>query len=297
MDRWVGDVPPCRHFSRLFNLAENKLVIVASMFSLGWEEGGGAWQWRMRLWAWEDKMLVECRALISNISLQPNVSDSWQWHPDLVEGYSVRSGYAILTSQDHHVLDDAQSLIWHPQVPLKVSILTWRLLRDRLPTKINLHDRGILPITDISCVGGCGHIESANHLFILCDFFGDIWQQVWYWLDFSGVDHQNIGICAHFIHFINYLGGMNTRRSFLQFIWLLCVWLIWKERNNNNIITPIEELVEKVKFHSYWWLRANNAAFVYGCYSGGRTRRYVWVSTNACLCFFVPLLLTDTLFV
>jgi len=28
----------------------------------------------------------------------------------------------------------------------------------------------------------------------------------------------------------------------------------------NNIITPIEELVEKVKFHSYWWLRANNVA-------------------------------------
>lgn len=48
LDQWVGDVLLCRHFSRLFNLAENKLASVASMCSLGWEVGGGAWQWRRR---------------------------------------------------------------------------------------------------------------------------------------------------------------------------------------------------------------------------------------------------------
>jgi len=79
LDRWVGDVPLCRHFSRLFNLAENKLAIVTSMFSLGWEVGGGAWQWRRRLWAWKEEMLAECRVFISNVFLQPNVSDTWQW--------------------------------------------------------------------------------------------------------------------------------------------------------------------------------------------------------------------------
>lgn len=30
-----------RSFSRLFDLAENKLSIVANMFSHGWEDGGG----------------------------------------------------------------------------------------------------------------------------------------------------------------------------------------------------------------------------------------------------------------
>ena len=151
------------------------------------------------------------------------------------------------------MLDVVQNLIWHPQMLLKVSILVWRLLRDKLPTRLNLHDRGIIPDTDISCVAGCGHVESANHLFLHCDFFGAIWHQVRSWLGFARVDHQNIG--AHFLHFPNYLGGMKTRHSFLQLIWLLCVWLIWKDRNNRtfkNIITPTEELVEKVKFHSYW---------------------------------------------
>ena len=49
--RWLGGVPLCQHFSRLFDLAENKSISVATLFSLGWEEGGKAWQWRRRLWA------------------------------------------------------------------------------------------------------------------------------------------------------------------------------------------------------------------------------------------------------
>ncbi|PNX57544.1 cysteine-rich receptor-like protein kinase, partial [Trifolium pratense] len=31
-----------------------------------------------------------------------------------------------------------EQFIWHPQVPLKVSVFAWRLLRDRLPTKSNI---------------------------------------------------------------------------------------------------------------------------------------------------------------
>lgn len=38
-DRWLGDVPMCRWFSRSFDLSLNKLITVAEMFSLGWEVG------------------------------------------------------------------------------------------------------------------------------------------------------------------------------------------------------------------------------------------------------------------
>jgi len=73
---------------------------------------------------------------------------------------------------------------------------------------------------------------------------------------------------AHFFQFTNYLGGLRARRSFLQLLWLLCVWLVWNERNNrlfNNYHTSITEIMDKVKFHSYQWLKANNVTFVYGC--------------------------------
>ncbi|MCI95283.1 heat-shock protein, partial [Trifolium medium] len=49
-------------------------------------------------------------------------SDSWQWRPDPDTGYSVRGAYQFLTSQDPVTLSVAEDLIWHKQVPLKVSI-------------------------------------------------------------------------------------------------------------------------------------------------------------------------------
>jgi hypothetical protein len=35
-------------------------------------------------------------------------------------------------------VDATSNLIWHKQVALKVFVLAWRLLRNRLPTKDNL---------------------------------------------------------------------------------------------------------------------------------------------------------------
>ncbi|CAJ2667709.1 unnamed protein product [Trifolium pratense] len=64
----------------------------------------------------------ECQTLLFTISLQDHVSDRWQWQSDLDDGYTVRGSYQILTTQDAVTLDVASGLIWHRQVPLKVSI-------------------------------------------------------------------------------------------------------------------------------------------------------------------------------
>jgi hypothetical protein len=148
---------------------------------------------------------------------------------------------------------------------LKVSILAWRLLRDRLPTKNNLLRRGIIQADNIRCVAGCGFDESATHPFLHCELFGSLWQHVRSWIGISGADPQNIN--DHFIQFIHYRGHSRTCRSFLQLVWLLCIWLVWIERNNrlfNNIQTPIFQIIEKVKHNSLWSLKANNTTFVFG---------------------------------
>ncbi|MCI34544.1 cysteine-rich receptor-like protein kinase, partial [Trifolium medium] len=102
-------------YERLFDLAVNKSITVADMCSLGWEAGGDA-----------------------------QSSDSWQWQLDLVRGYTVHGACHLLTSQQHVTFGTSKELIWHKQVLLKVSILAWRLLYDRLPTKTNLVTRGII---------------------------------------------------------------------------------------------------------------------------------------------------------
>jgi hypothetical protein len=89
-------------------------------------------------------------------------------------------------------MDDAEKLIWHSQVPLKVSIFAWRLLRDRLPTKENMVTRGILsPAADL-CVSGCGEMESAHHLFLSCGTFGSLWALVCLWINVSVVEYTSL---------------------------------------------------------------------------------------------------------
>jgi len=126
--------------------------------------------------------------LLSNVTLQSNFSDHWQWHSDIVGGYSVRISYQLLTSQESPLLDASENLIWHTQMPLKVFILAWRFLRDRLPTKLNLLNRGIISAEDISCSAGYGQVVSAHHMFLHCDTFGSLWQQVRSLIDVSGLD-------------------------------------------------------------------------------------------------------------
>jgi hypothetical protein len=168
-------------------------------------------------------------------------------------------------------------LIWHKQVPLKVSVFAWRLLRDRLPTKSNLVIRGVVSPEASLCVSGCGVVETAQHLFLTCIDFASLWPLVREWIGFTGVD-TNV-MSDHFIQFVHLTGVGKARRSFLQLIWLLCAWVLWTERNNrvfNSVITPIPRLLDKVKYLSLGWLKAKKVAFRFG------TDRW-WSSPFQCL--------------
>lgn len=159
-------------------------------------------------------------------------------------------------------------LIWHKQVPLKVSILAWRLLRDRLPTKSNLVARGIISVENRFCVSGCGQVEDVNHLFLSCPIFGALWPLVRAWLGVEGVDSH--AISDHFVQFIEYAGGLKLRRSLFHLIWLQCVSVLWKERNDRlfqNRQSSIPLLLDKVKSNTLWWLKARNIVFIFDTHS------------------------------
>ncbi|KAK2361308.1 hypothetical protein QL285_086472 [Trifolium repens] len=232
------------------------------MFFAGWEVGGEAWVWRRQLWVWEEEMLGECQSLLLSITVQEQSPDVWLWQPDPVTGYTVRGAYQLLTSQDSFTLGAAEDLVWHKQVPLKISIFAWRLLRDRLPTKSNLVARGIISPEDQFCVFGCGGVESAQHLFLSCSTFGSLWPLVRSWIGFSTVDAHTLP--AHFVQFTYSVGGLRARRSFLQLIWLACVWVLWNERNHRlfrNAACHATHLLEKVKMFSFRWLKATHVTF------------------------------------
>ncbi|RHN60841.1 hypothetical protein MtrunA17_Chr4g0030201 [Medicago truncatula] len=118
------------------------------------------------------------------------------------------------------------------------------------------------------CVFGCGEVETSQHLFVSCPIFRDLWQHVRAWIGVSGVDPFDIS--DHFVQFSYLLGSTSKIQSFMQLLWLACVWVLWTERNNkqfNNIENSIHHLVEKVQIHSYWWLKATNVVHVFGARS------------------------------
>jgi len=150
------------------------------MHDLGWKDRGIAWQWRRRLWASEEEMLGECRILLHNFSLQHNFIDRWQWRLDPSGGYSVRGLYQLLTTQEMHISDATSDLIWHKQVPLKVSIFSWRLLQNRLPSKDNLVARDIISHDSQLCMIVCGGFENRD-----CSTFGSFLPLLCFFVGFS----------------------------------------------------------------------------------------------------------------
>ncbi|CAJ2670936.1 unnamed protein product [Trifolium pratense] len=276
-DPWVDGTTLRERFGRLFDLAENKSASVAEMFMRGWGFGGEAWVWRRQLRAWEEELVRECQSLLMTFSLQDYVSDRWQWQPDPDDGYTVRGAYQLLTAQDAVTLDAAAGLIWHPHVPLKVSIFAWRLLRDRLPTKANLVTRAILSSEDHLCVSGCGEVESAQHLFLSCSTFGALWSLVSSWIGSSLVTAQTLS--DHFVQFTGSAGGLRARHSFMQLIWLACVWVVWTERNHRlfrGSANSLLHMLDKIKTFSFRWLKATSSTLALNCHSW-------WSSPMLCL--------------
>jgi len=171
-DNWVGERPLRLQFPRLFDLAIIKEYTVEKVERLGWEVGGGGWEWRRQLLAWGEESVRECFEELHNIVLQVDVTDKWRWLLDHVHGYSVRESYRFITNSGAQVDRSLVNDVWHRLIPEKVSLLVW---------------------------------PRGTH-------------------------------------------------SFFKVIWVACVWVIWKDRNdrifNNTENNPLV-LIEKVKLFSF----------------------------------------------
>ena len=263
-DKWLGDTPLRLKFPRLFDLAMEKDCTVGGMEGRGWGFDGEAWEWRRPLFAWEEDSVRECSLLLHNFVLQDTVQDSWRWMLDPIHGYMARGAYQLLTYRgdmvDMSLIDD----VWHKHVSSKVSLLVWRILRNRIPTKDNMVVCDVIPSTDMSCPLGCDSIESVTHLFLHCTLSVDFWALVWNWLGISFVRAGELR--HHFTQFTRMAGMPIYSHLFFRVIWFATIWVLWKERNNRifqNTGSTSFVLIEKVKLQSFLWLKSKQAAFDY----------------------------------
>jgi hypothetical protein len=198
--------------------------------------------------------------------------DEWRWKLEENGSFSVKSMYSKLEGL---MLDEGPSSneqrrvfskIWKSGAPSKVTAFSWKLLLNRIPTKSNLSVRQVLaPDTSLDCVMCLGELESANHMFLHCQFAMKVWENVMRWLGFHFMIPPNL-----FILWENWDGvsGVKKMCNGFRMIWHAVVWSLWRARNDrifNNKIGEVDALVEDIKVLSWRWHldRSNSPACMF----------------------------------
>jgi hypothetical protein len=273
-DVWVTNQSLESLFPRLFGISVQQEALVSDMGS--WENGVWSWEflWRRQFFVWEEALVQQLLTTIELKHLSTN-DDSWEWTPAIDEGFSVKSLYVYLDNtlstyvQRNAMETFAFRYIWKSGAPSKVSALAWQVLLDRVPTKDNLHYRGILSQEEIVCSVCADKIETASHLFLHCDFAANVWYALNRWLGVIIILPPNL--VMSYSCFVACGNNRKYRKGF-SLVWLAFVWGMWRMRNDrifNNKVTTTEEVVDYIQRISWQWYLNNVAK--------GSSLLYEWV--------------------
>lgn len=125
-------------------------------------------------------------------------------------------------------------------------VFTWRFLRNRIPTKVNIFGSGILQHNYQLCVVGCSEVELADHLFMECPLLSSVWHLI----------RNYIGISLAYSHCLlnqfDICGNAKSLWFVLYLIWVACVWLIKK---------TIWSLIIRMNHHNNSWIKLSSSLF------------------------------------
>ena len=114
----------------------------------GWE-----WHflWRRSLFENEIESAINFLKDIEGIHIQQQGSDEWEWLGDQTRNYSTRNAYnLVLEASTGGQQEEWCKELWKIKIPSKIKVFAWRLIRDRLPTRMNLHRRQV-QLQDLRC--------------------------------------------------------------------------------------------------------------------------------------------------
>jgi hypothetical protein len=257
--KWIGNEPLATVFPRLFSLANNKEGTVLDLVGSGGERLEWNFTWRRNLFQWEEDLVVGLRGLLESVVLKVD-EDCWEWIPGAEGIFSVKSAYNLLDKElgnEEELAGELEGVfdhLWDSSAPSKVIAFSWQLIYDRVPTRSNLHLRGIR-VSDKpwECLGCVGHVETSNHLFLHCPCAMQIWSEIFSWLGVPIIIPPSLASLFEIIRG----SAMNSKiRNGYVLVWHATLWAIWKARNNAifsaGCFVP-HLIVEDVKVMSWKW--------------------------------------------
>ncbi|XP_057809008.1 uncharacterized protein LOC131023481 [Salvia miltiorrhiza] len=146
--------------------------------------------------------------------------------------------------------------VWKAKAPQKAIMTAWRVLKNRIPTCDNLRKRQVPLCEEDTKCKECGmQEESAYHVFLACPKMEEAWNDLQKWLGTATVRPNSIE--SHFGTFAAF-GKEKKVKNLLLAIWVCCIWLLWKKRNEKRFEYKEwdpKKLVMEVKIRMWSWNR------------------------------------------
>ncbi|GJV23602.1 RNA-directed DNA polymerase, eukaryota, reverse transcriptase zinc-binding domain protein [Tanacetum coccineum] len=204
-DFWHGTLPLKSVYPRVYLLESERNSNVANRISLlDWSQvlrrhpRGGI----------EATKFADLKRQIGDVVLSDH-NDAWVWSPNTSKGFSVASARSLI---DSHILDVSHiATRWNGCIPIKVNIFLWKLLLNKLPSRVNLDRRGI-DIPSILCPICQEDVETANHLFFTCEMASTLWSMLANWWE------VDIPLCANMEDWTSWLDNSHLPKKVRVFL-------------------------------------------------------------------------------
>ncbi|GJR21605.1 RNA-directed DNA polymerase, eukaryota, reverse transcriptase zinc-binding domain protein [Tanacetum coccineum] len=159
-DTWCGDQPLKITFPRIYQLDTDKDCFIINRISL--QDLCSSFRRQPRGGA-EMAQFLKLQAKIENVVLSDQ-GDTWKWSLGSATCFLVASVRYLIDSK---TLDTAPNATrWLRNIPIKVNIFIWRLMLNKLPSKVNLDKKGI-DVGLILCPICQKDVKTINYIFFL----------------------------------------------------------------------------------------------------------------------------------
>ncbi|XP_071713653.1 uncharacterized protein [Rutidosis leptorrhynchoides] len=127
--------------------------------------------------------------------------DTWEWALDGGKPLTIKKLSGLCDENILASASNATSTLRNNLVPKKIEIFVWRLMKKRLPVRIELDKKGI-DLHSVRCPLCDNDLETTDHTLVFCSYAQDIWNRDFQWwglgafvnLSFSEILRGNSGV-------------------------------------------------------------------------------------------------------
>ncbi|GKB53223.1 RNA-directed DNA polymerase, eukaryota [Tanacetum coccineum] len=219
-DFWIGDNQLKLSFPRLFALEVNKDCSVADKLNAPFtasfrrQTRGGP----------EAQQLEQLTNLLDSVSLS-NMEDRCFWDLNGEGVFQVKDVRSVL--DETFLPKENIPTRWVKSIPIKVNVFVWKLVQDRIPTRLNLMSRNIF-VPSVECPVCNNDSESSSHLFFGCQVAKEVLKLICRWWDLVLYDFDNYDGWLLWFKSIR-LGS--KLKGVLEGVFYVYWWSIWSYRN------------------------------------------------------------------